>query len=58
MSMIRCSGCGATFGGDRHGESTDFDQHDCPSVLPIEPGESFEDWKARSDAAKARGACQ
>ena len=50
-TTIKCSGCKKTFKADEHYESIDFNQHQCPSLLPIESGESFDDWCARCDAA-------
>ena len=52
MSRITCSGCGARFEGDEFGESVGFLLHDCEGapLLPIEDGESFEDWQARCEA--------
>jgi len=52
MVSVKCSGCGATFTGNEHGDSSDFDSHDCPAVLSVQPGESFEDYKARCAASR------
>lgn len=53
MSIIVCTGCGQKFGGDRHGESHDFDEHDCPATPDPIPGESWADYSARCEKAKA-----
>ena len=53
MSIITCNGCGEQFGGDGHGESGAFDQHNCPAIPEPMQGESFADFKARSAAYRA-----
>ncbi len=55
MSIIRCKGCGAQFGGDEHGESASFDQHAlvCPNTPQPLDGESWEDYKARAEKIRA-----
>jgi hypothetical protein len=35
MSEVICGGCGSRFEGDRHGESVDFDQHECLSAAEV-----------------------
>ena len=35
MSIVKCSGCGRRFNGDRFGESVDFDQHECVSAAEV-----------------------
>mgnify|MGYP003133068244 CR=1 FL=1 len=52
MTHVRCSSCGELFPADHHGESPEFDHHDCPFTPPVIPGESFEDYKKRCEALK------
>ena len=47
---IRCKGCGTTFASDTHGESPEFDHHDCYATLEPIKGESWEDYEARCKA--------
>jgi hypothetical protein len=51
MSTILCKECEQTFPGDSHGESPEFDDHDCPaSPGPPHKGESYADYSARCEA--------
>jgi len=53
MSTVTCKQCNKTFPGDSHGESVEWDFHECEGFidLPRLPNESFEDWTSRCEAA-------
>jgi hypothetical protein len=52
MSVVICKSCQKKFDADCHGESVDFDQHDCPAVPDPLPGESFDDFAKRAEARR------
>lgn len=53
MSLLICKECGAEFQGDAHGESPEFDAHNCPAIPEPIKGESLEGYKARCKALRS-----
>jgi hypothetical protein len=51
---VQCKACGELFPCDEHGESHQFDFHDCPATPEPMDGESWDDYQARCEAATGR----